>query len=56
MSKPLVRMGDRTSHGGTVISGDMTWEVYGKAVARVGDLTYARSAKACLRSPRARTT
>jgi uncharacterized Zn-binding protein involved in type VI secretion len=45
MSKPLVRMGDRTSHGGTVISGDMTWEVYGKAVARVGDLTVCPKCK-----------
>lgn len=45
MSKPLVRMGDRTSHGGTVVSGDMTWEVYGKAVARVGDLTVCPKCK-----------
>jgi len=45
MSKSLVRMGDRTSHGGTVISGDMTWEVYGKAVARVGDLTVCPKCK-----------
>jgi uncharacterized Zn-binding protein involved in type VI secretion len=45
MSKPLARMGDRTSHGGTVISGDMTWEVYGKAVARVGDLTVCPKCK-----------
>ncbi|KGF78992.1 hypothetical protein IA69_26945 [Massilia sp. JS1662] len=45
MSKPLIRMGDRTSHGGTVISGDMTWEVYGKAVARVGDLTVCPKCK-----------
>jgi uncharacterized Zn-binding protein involved in type VI secretion len=45
MSKPLIRMGDRTSHGGTVISGDMTWEVYGKAVARVGDMTVCPKCK-----------
>ena len=45
MGKPLIRMGDRTSHGGTVISGDMTWEVYGKAVARVGDLTVCPKCK-----------
>jgi uncharacterized Zn-binding protein involved in type VI secretion len=45
MSKPLIRVGDRTSHGGTVISGDMTWEVYGKAVARVGDLTVCPKCK-----------
>ena len=45
MSKPLVCMGDRTSHGGTVISGDMTWDVDGKAVARVGDLTVCPKCK-----------
>jgi len=45
MGKALIRMGDRTSHGGTVISGDMTWEVHGKAVARVGDLTVCPKCK-----------
>ncbi len=39
MSRPFIRMGDRTTHGGTVITGDVTWTLYGKAVARVGDLT-----------------
>jgi uncharacterized Zn-binding protein involved in type VI secretion len=45
MSQPLIRMGDRTSHGGTVISGDLTWTVYDKAVARVGDLTVCPKCK-----------
>lgn len=45
MSKPIIRMGDRTSHGGTVISGDLTWTIYEKAVARVGDLTVCPKCK-----------
>ena len=45
MSKPLARIGDRTSHGGTVITGDMTWEIHGKAVARVSDLTVCPKCK-----------
>ena len=39
MTKPFIREGDRTSHGGTVISGDTTMIVDGKPLARVGDLT-----------------
>jgi len=45
MGKPIIRMGDRTSHGGTVISGDLTWTMYDKAVARVGDLTVCPKCK-----------
>lgn len=45
MNKPIVRMGDMTTHGGTVISGDMTWLIYDKAVARVGDLTVCPKCK-----------
>lgn len=45
MSKPIIRMGDRTSHGGTVISGDVTWTLYDKAVARVGDMTVCPKCK-----------
>ena len=45
MSKLIVRMGDKTSHGGTVISGDMTWLIYDKPVARVGDLTVCPKCK-----------
>lgn len=39
MGRPFIVVGDKTSHGGTVISGDQTFLVHGKAVARVGDLT-----------------
>ena len=39
MSRPFVRVGDKTTHGGTVVSGDPTFDIHGKAVARVGDLT-----------------
>ncbi|MFP5390737.1 MAG: PAAR domain-containing protein [Gammaproteobacteria bacterium] len=45
MSKAIIRMGDRTSHGGTVISGDLTWTIYDKAVARAGDLTVCPKCK-----------
>ena len=38
-------MGDKTSHGGIVISGDMTWLIYDKPVARVGDLTVCPKCK-----------
>jgi uncharacterized Zn-binding protein involved in type VI secretion len=33
----LIRVGDKTSHGGVVITGDPTWQVNDKQVARVGD-------------------
>lgn len=33
----FVVIGDRTSHGGVVISGDPTWTVDGQPVARYGD-------------------
>ena len=35
--RALIRYGDRTTHGGTVVSADMTYVLYGKNVARVGD-------------------
>lgn len=37
MSRPFIVVGDRTSHGGVVISGSESTEVDGKPVARVGD-------------------
>ena len=37
MSKPVIVVGDRTSHGGVVISGSPFTDVDGKAVARIGD-------------------
>lgn len=36
--KAIIVVGDRTNHGGTVISGDPTVDIDGKAVARVGDM------------------
>ena len=35
--RAIVRIGDKTTHGGTVVSGDQTYTVHGKQVARVGD-------------------
>jgi uncharacterized Zn-binding protein involved in type VI secretion len=37
MSKPFIVVGDRTDHGGTVISGSPVTDVVGKSIARVGD-------------------
>lgn len=39
MTQPFITIGDRTSHGGTVISADPTADIHGKSIARVGDLT-----------------
>lgn len=39
MGKPFIVLGDTTSHGGKVITADYTWDIYGKPVARVGDMT-----------------
>lgn len=38
-------MGDKTSHGGTVISADFTCDINGKNVARVGDMTVCPKCK-----------
>lgn len=35
--RPLIRLGDPTSHGGIVASASPNCEVMGKAVARLGD-------------------
>lgn len=45
MSRPLIVMGDRTSHGGTVISADLTFDIHGKNVARLGDMTVCPKCK-----------
>ncbi|WP_090435942.1 PAAR domain-containing protein [Duganella sp. CF458] len=45
MSRPLIVMGDKTSHGGTVISADMTVDIHGKYVARLGDMTFCPKCK-----------
>ncbi|MGQ5522931.1 PAAR domain-containing protein [Chitinimonas sp. PSY-7] len=38
MGRPVIVLGDATDHGGQVISGDMTANVEGKPIARVGDM------------------
>lgn len=38
-------MGDKTSHGGTVISADLTFDIHGKNVARHGDMTVCPKCK-----------
>lgn len=37
MARPLILVGDKTDHGGTVISGAPGSDAGGKAIARVGD-------------------
>ena len=37
MVKPLITIGDRTSHGGTVLEGSPFSDTGGKAIARIGD-------------------
>lgn len=45
MSRPFIVMGDKTSHGGTVISADFTCDINGKNIARVGDMTVCPKCK-----------
>lgn len=49
MGKPFIVVGDTTSHGGRVITGDFTTDVNGKAVARVGDMTVCPRCKGTFR-------
>lgn len=49
MSRPFIVMGDKTSHGGTVISADFTSDIYGKAMARVGDMVVCPKCKGVFR-------
>jgi uncharacterized Zn-binding protein involved in type VI secretion len=37
MGRPVIRIGDRTSHGGVVKTGSSSFVVDGKGVARLGD-------------------
>lgn len=37
MTKPFIVVGDKTSHGGTVVEGAPTASTHGKLIARVGD-------------------
>jgi uncharacterized Zn-binding protein involved in type VI secretion len=39
MTQPFIVLGDKTTHGGTVISADSTTTTHGKPIARVGDMT-----------------
>ena len=45
MAKPLITIGDRTSHGGTVLEGSPFSDTGGKAIARVGDRVSCPHAK-----------
>lgn len=45
MSRPFITVGDKTSHGGIVISGDAGFLLHGKLVARVGDMTVCPKCK-----------
>lgn len=38
MLKAVIRVGDYTSHGGVVVTGDQTLSAYGRPVARKGDM------------------
>jgi uncharacterized Zn-binding protein involved in type VI secretion len=38
MCLAIITVGDKTDHGGTVISGSRTHNLHGKAIARLGDL------------------
>lgn len=38
MSQPIIRLGDKTTHGGTVIEASPTTDCLGIPVARMGDL------------------
>jgi uncharacterized Zn-binding protein involved in type VI secretion len=37
MSRPFIVLGDRTSHGGTVVEASSSTDTHGKRIARVGD-------------------
>lgn len=43
--QPFVLVGDQTTHGGTVVTGDMTSSMYGRAMARSGDMTVCPTCK-----------
>jgi uncharacterized Zn-binding protein involved in type VI secretion len=49
LSKPFIVLGDKTSHGGTVISADMTCDINGKYMARVNDTTVCPKCKGTFR-------
>lgn len=39
MSGPLIRLGDKTSHGGTVVEASTQSDIAGVGIARMGDKT-----------------
>lgn len=41
----FIVVGDRTSHGGTVVSGDMTYTIDGQPIARIGDKVFCPRCK-----------
>ncbi|WP_426400514.1 PAAR domain-containing protein [Ralstonia sp. R-29] len=43
--QPFIVVGDKTSHGGIVITGDGTSSMYGKPMARSGDMTVCPKCK-----------
>ena len=43
--QPFIVVGDKTTHGGTVITGDMTSTMQGKPIARSGDMTVCPKCK-----------
>ena len=45
MARPLICLGDRTDHGGTVIQADMSFDIHGKPVALVGHMVVCRKCK-----------
>lgn len=46
MNRPVIRVGDKTSHGGEVLSGSPNFIVDGKQVARMGDQVSCPQCKA----------
>lgn len=43
--RPFIVLGDRTTHGGTVVSADDRSDIHGKYMARVGDMVVCRRCK-----------
>jgi len=37
MTRPFILLGDKTSHGGVVISASASFDCYGRGIARIGD-------------------
>ena len=43
--KPFIVVGDKTTHGGTVVTGDISTTMFGKPMARSGDMTVCPKCK-----------